>query len=506
MNTEKTRLLLIEDDVDLQLLIREYYSPRGYEVTTTDDPTSIIRAFEHDTQFKKNVDLILTDFVLPSTNGIDFIRRMKLLSPSTPIILMTAHGNVETAIEAISAGAFDFVVKPIHFAQLSISLERAMQVKKLHEENQTLKKAVRAERINDDIIGKSEAIRRVLDVTERVSKSSTNVLITGESGSGKEVIARMIHRRSDRHSEPFIALNCSAIPEHLLESELFGHAKGSFTGAQDKRVGLFEEANRGTLFLDEIGDLNPALQAKLLRVLQERKIKRVGENVFRDIDVRIIAATHKTLPIEVREGRFREDLYFRLNVIPIHLPPLRERPEDIIPLAEHFLKKFKPERGAPLTFSKAALDSLLKRPWKGNVRELENTIERAVVLSTTGEIQPENLASLEYGPSHDEAVHSHNSSRMRPETKFDPSSFTITSNAPMKTLEELTSDYIEHVMGRVGGVKEQAARVLDIDRKTLYRRIQSIEARRNALNPPPPARLPNELISSNRIDATGTDL
>lgn len=508
VNTNKPRILLIEDDVDLKTLIGEYYGPRGYDVSSTDDPNAIVRGIEHDPQFKKNFDVILTDLVLPGANGIDFIRRMKSLSPGTPIILITAHGSVEIAVEAIAAGAFDFVLKPLHFPQLTISLERAMQFKRLQEENQALRKVARPDGISDEIVGRSSAIRRVIDVAERVSKSSASILITGESGTGKEVVARLIHRRSDRRSEPFIALNCSAIPEHLLESELFGHVKGAFTGAQEKRIGLFEEANKGTLFLDEIGDLNLSLQAKLLRVLQERKIKRVGENIFRDIDVRIVAATHKNLPHEVREGQFREDLYFRLNVIPIHIPALRERPEDILPLAEHFLRRFAENQGRSLSFSKAALDFLLKRQWKGNVRELENTIERAAVLSTGNEIQADNLAPIEQWSSRPEPVGSHDTVRSSATGTTSAFFAPSESDAPLKTLDEIASEYIEYVMKRVGGVKEQAARILNIDRKTLYRRIQAIEAKKRELNPTmkaPTSRLTTELSPSKQFDATGTD-
>ena len=295
-----------------------------------------------------------------------------------------------------------------------------------------------------------------------MASSTANVFIFGESGTGKEVIARTIHNMGNRAKNPFIAINCSAIPENLLESELFGYAKGAFTGAADKKVGLFEEAEGGTLFLDEIGDMNLQLQAKLLRVLQERKIKRIGENQMRNIDVRIISATHKDVKKEVQENQFREDLFFRLNVIPIRIPPLRERKEDILPLAEFFLRKFAAlNQSAVKSFSKDALEKLLVNPWKGNVRELENSVERAVVLCSKNQIESDDLDDFEA-----ESLSSDTS------IKFDL--------RPMVEEKVLTADrmmklYIKHVLERNKGAKEKTAKDLNIDRKTLYRKLQEME-------------------------------
>jgi DNA-binding NtrC family response regulator len=302
-----------------------------------------------------------------------------------------------------------------------------------------------------------------MELAKRVSGSQANILISGESGSGKEVIAKAVHELGDKKDGPFIAINCSAIPENLLESELFGHAKGAFTGANDKKIGLFEEANKGTLFLDEIGDLSLPLQAKLLRVLQERKVKRIGENQSRDITARIICATHKDLKKEVSDGKFREDLYFRLNVIPIFMPPLRERRDDILPLSEFFLKKFSLMNNIEIKgFTKEAIQNLESRDWKGNVRELENAIERAVVLSNHITIKAEDL------PDDDSFT-----KNVREEEGAITSAIYVDEDQTL-TLEELSKKYIRHIFDKNSGAKEQTAKDLGIDRKTLYRKLKEM--------------------------------
>jgi two-component system response regulator HydG len=308
-------------------------------------------------------------------------------------------------------------------------------------------------------------MQKVFDLAKRVSSSTATVLIRGESGTGKEVVARAIHQEGARKKQPFVAINCSAIPENLLESELFGHAKGAFTGAVDKKLGLFEEADGGTLFLDEIGDLNGGLQAKLLRVLQERKIKRIGENVFRSVDVRILAATHKNLAVEVEEKRFREDLFFRLNVIPINIPPLRDRKEDILPLAEHFLKRFSVQNNASLEGFTPAAQHLLRQAWRGNVRELENAIERAVVLCAGPKVDESDLSLADELSTKSEEV----------QPSSGPLEMSSVAIDELPTLAEYNLEYIEYVLKAVDGVKEQAAKILNLDRKTLYRRIKEIE-------------------------------
>ena len=307
-------------------------------------------------------------------------------------------------------------------------------------------------------------MRRAFDMARQVASSSATVLITGESGTGKEVVARLIHRTGNRAKGPFVAINCSAIPEALLESELFGYAKGAFTGAADRRRGLFEEAEGGILFLDEIGDLASSLQPKLLRVLQERKIRRVGENEFKRVNVRVLAATHCDLSTEVKEKRFREDLFFRLNVIPIHVPSLKERVEDIAPLAEQFVERFAAENGVIRKLTPEALRCLESMSWRGNVRELENTLERAVVLSQHEEIGIEHLPGQQQFASH----------VIEFPSLQKPPSLDVASIRP---LNEIILDYVAWVLAQVGGIKEQAARILGVDRKTLYRRVQELELR-----------------------------
>lgn len=461
---KKAKILIIDDDQDVQELITGFFRVRNYEVIPYDDAQ---KALEDLTQAKVQCDVIITDLMLPGISGIEFTQRMKALGNTIPIILITANKKVEVAVEAIGAGAYDFVVKPLHFPQLLVSVERALYLTEVKEENSTLKTVVQLQEgptSLEGVVGKSPGIKNALDLARRVAKSSANILITGESGTGKEVIAKAIHAMGARKKAPFIAINCSAIPENLLESELFGHAKGSFTGASDKKIGLFEEAEDGTLFLDEIGDLSLPLQAKILRVLQEKKIKRIGENQFRPVNARVLSATHKNLRLEIQEKRFREDLFFRLNVIPIWIPPLRERKEDILPLAEFFLRKFSALNGTRVKqFSKEALEHLINNPWTGNVRELENTIERAVVLSASDIIRLEDVSTV---------------TQEHEMISVDDSEFKFPSgpNAKILTVEELVNKYVQHVLEMNHGVKEKTAKDLQIDRKTLYRRLREMES------------------------------
>ncbi len=443
------KLLIIDDDPDLLDLLGSYLSQRGFQVTCFKSAEEALVQIDHG---KVLVDLILCDLKLPNMNGLELIIKLKRDPKSPPIILMTGEGDLETSIEALSLGAVDFVLKPLHFPQLLITIQRSILRNDLSKAtNESLSPDLgRA----SGVIGKSKGFTEALEMARRVSNSQANVLIRGESGSGKEIVARAVHEFGDKKTGPFIPINCTAIPEQLLESELFGHAKGAFTGAFDKKAGLFEEANKGTLFLDEIGDLSLPLQAKLLRVLQERKIKRIGENQYREITARIICATHKDLKKEVREGRFREDLYFRLNVIPISMPPLRHRQEDIIPLAEYFLTKYAQINQSKVRFfDLEAMKKLEAHYWPGNVRELENTIERAVVL-THGETifatdlyiedDQSNKGLIDYGP------------------------------VESMSLEEISKRHIRLIFEKNQGAKEQTARELGIDRKTLYRKLKEM--------------------------------
>lgn len=463
MDAQKT-LLLIEDDLDLAELATAFFRQKNIQVIHREDASQALKEI---TTQKIFPDAIITDLNLPMMSGLDFIKQLRAEGVMIPIILITVSNDVETAVEAIDAGAYDFVVKPLHFPQLLISAQRAFKFTSLNTENKNLREVVDVTKgLNPEgIIGKSDAIRRLIDLTRRVAKSSATVSITGESGTGKEVFAKALHNWSSRAKKPFVAINCSAIPENLLESELFGHAKGAFTGASDKKIGLFEEAEGGTLFLDEIGDLNLALQAKLLRVLQEKEIKRVGENQPRSIDVRVIAATHKDLRHEVQEKRFREDLFFRLNVIPIKIPPLRERREDILPLAEFFLKKYNAINGTHIVgFKKNAKEYLMTQAWRGNVRELENAIERAVVLTSGNEIDFTSFMLFEETSLEDS-----------PQTEDKKNTFIFRFGDEVEPLHELEKKYVQFVYERHNRAKEVTARALGIDRKTLYRKLQEID-------------------------------
>ncbi|MGE0633167.1 MAG: sigma-54-dependent transcriptional regulator [Pseudobdellovibrionaceae bacterium] len=466
MDIQKPKMVVIEDDSDMQDLISAFFKPKGFEMTFFRDAEQALAELK----VKPDIcDVILTDFRLPNMSGIELTQALKAQGVSAPIILMTAHQSAELAIEAVQAGAYDFVVKPLHFAQLQVSVGRALYLNKVHAENQTLKVVVaeKETQVAKGICGKSPGFVKALDLAKRASKHNSSILLFGESGTGKEVIAKAIHQWSDRKDKPFVAINCSAIPENLLESELFGYMKGAFTGAVDKKVGLFEEAEGGTLFLDEIGDLSPTLQAKLLRVLQERKIKRLGENRERNIDVRVISATHKNLRQEIATGKFREDLFFRLNVIPIALPPLRDRKEDIIPLADFFLKKYAALNGTKAVgFTKEAREYLLKYNWTGNVRELENSIERAAVLCSKNEI---DLQDLQIEESFARTQFFENPS-------FNGSHFIINTD-DIIPLNDVINRYIAYALKINNGAKDRTARDLNIDRKTLYRRVLESEQR-----------------------------
>lgn len=462
-NQTHPTIVLIDDDADLLDLLTSYLKQRGYFVHPYSSAEEAVVEIENK---RTKSDVVITDLKLPTMSGIEFIKRIKKTLPALPIILMTSEGSVETAVEAIDNGAYDFVLKPLHMPQLMISIQRAIHLSEIEVENENLKTLFHGQDYMGlkGVIGKSSGFKSAMELARRVSGSQANVLITGESGSGKEVIARAVHDLGDKKDGPFIAINCSAIPENLLESELFGHAKGSFTGASEKKVGLFEEANKGTLFLDEIGDLSLPLQAKLLRVLQERKIKRIGENQYRDISARIICATHKDLKKEVSEGRFREDLFFRLNVIPIYMPPLRERKEDILPLSEYFLKKFALMNNSPVKgFTKEAIQKLESRNWRGNVRELENAIERAVVLCIHDYITPEDLPGEEQ------------IEKASTEQVVEVEQFLDHPNGHTPTLEEISKKYIQYIYDKNSGAKEQTAKDLGIDRKTLYRKLKEMK-------------------------------
>lgn len=454
LKDQKGHIIIVDDDLEMQFLLRDFFGSEGYKTTTFSNAIAALRSLGEDGYPAEiqhdSVDLIISDIKMPQLDGIEFASRLKLFCPKIPVILITAFGSVESAIEAMRRGAYDYIVKPFKLAELSVSVERALEYRRLTRDNQMLRQEVKRAWSLGDLIGKSHGMKEVFDLVTRVSQANANVLITGESGTGKEMVARAIHSNGSRHDKPFVAINCTAIPESLLESELFGHAKGSFTGAIQRKKGLFEEAEGGTLFLDEIGDMNPALQAKLLRVIQERKIRPVGENSMRDIDVRIVAATHKDLKSAIKQGLFREDLYYRLSVIPIVIPPLRHRKEDIPILAEHFLRKYAAANNSKVTgFTKGAINKLVSSKWEGNVRELENVIERAVVLCSSALIDENSLPSTDIATA---------------------DQFFSNAVSDFPTIDTLEKRYIELVMEKTGGRKDKAAQILGINRRTLYRK------------------------------------
>jgi DNA-binding NtrC family response regulator len=399
-------------------------------------------------------DAVISDIKMPGRDGVELVGELRTLRPDTPVILMTAFGSIDSAVSAMRAGAFDYLTKPFKREHVLVALERAFERRELETENRRLRRAVDKTASFGDLIGTSPAMREIFALIRKVADTRSNILITGESGTGKEVVARTLHFVGTRASKPFIPVNCTAIPEGLLESELFGHVRGAFTGAHASKRGLFEEADGGTLFLDEIGDMGPGLQSKLLRVLQDGEIRPVGGNRSISIDARIITATNKDLRAELEAGRFRQDLFYRLNVIPLHIPPLRERRADIPPLAEAFLRKH--ADGEKRSISPEAMNMLMDRSWEGNARELENLIERALALSDQPEIQPEDLPLLA-GPA--------STSKPHPEQAL-----LETAVDHKLTLREVEDRYIDAILRETDGNKVQAARILGINRRTLYRR------------------------------------
>ena len=372
------KILVVDDEKSLREVMSIMLKRAGYEVTEASDGEQAIGQVN-----KEIYDLVITDLRMPKADGMDVLKAVKSSSPETVVLVVTAFGTADSAVEAMKQGAYDYLTKPFQVDEVQLIIRNALEKRRLSTENMLLKREMASQSSFAQIVGQSEAMQKVFDVVRKVADSKSNVLICGESGTGKELVARAIHYNSARSPMPFVAVNCSAVPETLLESELFGHMKGSFTGAVANKAGLFEIANGGTIFLDEIGDTTPAIQVKLLRVIQEREFRRVGGTQDMKVDVRVVAATNRDLEKAVADGSFREDLYYRLDVIPIRLPPLRLRAGDIPLLVAHFLEKFAQESGrmAP-TLTAEAMHVLLGHEWRGNVRELENLIERVVAFST----------------------------------------------------------------------------------------------------------------------------
>ncbi|HEY1098488.1 MAG TPA: sigma-54 dependent transcriptional regulator [Myxococcota bacterium] len=448
------RILGVDDDATLTSTLEIGLARRGFRVVTARTADDALAHLEADVE---PVDVVLTDLNMPGLGGLEFAERLAQSHPDVPVIVLTGFGSYDAAVAAIRAGAYDFLAKPAKLDTIVIAIERALQHRQLRGEVVRLRQELTTGRGAqlDGVTAASEGMMQVLDVVARVAASKSSVLITGESGTGKEVLARAIHTRSGSGG-PFVAINCAAMPASLLESELFGHVRGAFTDARESRVGLFTEANGGTLLLDEIGDMPLDLQPKLLRVLQERKVRPLGARAEHAVNVRIIAATHRDLESRIEEGTFREDLFFRLNVVHIALPPLRDRAADILPLAQRFLHDFSSRAGVAVKgLSAPAAAKLLGYDWPGNVRELANCIERAVALARYDEIGVDDLPDKIKGYVANRVI--------------------VTADAPSElvTLEEMERRYVLRVLQSFNGNKTAAARTLGIERKTLYRKLEA---------------------------------
>jgi two-component system response regulator PilR (NtrC family) len=397
----KKRILVVDDEPSMREMLAIMLFKEGFEVLVAESRAAAARVLG-----QSAVDMVITDVRLPDGDGIEILRHVKSAAPQTVVLIMTAFGSTETAVAALKLGAHDYLVKPFDVEELRITVRGALESQELKEENVRLRAELRSRSAVERIVATSPPMAAVMAMVRSVAATSSTVLITGESGTGKELVAQAIHSLSPRSDSPFVSINCGALPETLLESELFGHVRGAFTDAHQNKKGLFEAAHRGTLFLDEVGEMPPSMQVKLLRALQERTVRRVGGTEEIEVDVRLIAATNRRLEDLVEQKRLREDLFYRLNVIPIRLPPLRDRREDIPILAQHFLERFAREGGKALTgISAEAMRRLVAQPWPGNVRELENVIERAVALETMDAIQPERLPeALAQVPRDDAAV------------------------------------------------------------------------------------------------------
>jgi len=460
------RLLLVEDEAAIRLALSGLLRREGYEVVVAESGAAALEALA-DAPF----DLVLTDLALGrGASGLDVLRHAKELRPETAIVMITAHGNEKIAVEAMKAGAEDYVPKPFDNDEIRMVVARALARTQLVREHRLLLDRIDRELRFENLIGAGPAMRRVFETIQKVAETDLTVLVRGESGTGKELVAQALHQRSPRRARPFVAVNCAAISRELVESELFGHEKGAFTGADARRIGRFEAASGGTIFLDEIGDMPPETQAKVLRVLQERSLERVGSTKPVPVDVRVVAATHRDLEAEVRKGRFREDLYYRLVVVEIALPPLRARPEDVPALADRFLAQLAERLGrAPRRLSAAALARLAAHAWPGNVRELRNVIEQAAVLATGHEIEPDDLrlggVAGASGPSAEGAA---------PASGGDGASF---SDAKRRATERFERDYLLAALRRHGGNVSRTAESIGMVRQSLQQKIRELGLR-----------------------------
>jgi two-component system response regulator HydG len=442
----KGRVLVIDDALEMANAVVEYMQRQGFDAEGADSGEEALRRFK-----AAPADVVLTDLRMKGLDGMDVLQAVHQLDAQVPVVIMTAFGAVESAVEAIQRGAYHYVTKPFKLDVVRVLLERAMGERTVRAENESLHRKVREVMTGGTLVGRTAGITMVGDLVRRVAATSAPVLVLGETGTGKELVARAIHAEGSRKDGPFVAVNCAAVPEALLESELFGHVRGAFTGATQTRRGLFVEADGGTLLLDEIGDMPLALQAKLLRVLETGEVRSVGSDAPRTTNVRIVAATHHDLAARIKQGQFRQDLFFRLNVVPIAIPPLRERREDIPLLLAHFLRKSRERfpRATPRGFSGEALKILADHPWPGNVRQLENAIDRWIITGDAEEISAAEVrAALSDGGG-------------------DGPAGLAGELLPLHTVEQR---YIAHVLEKVGGNKTKAAEILQIDPSTIYRR------------------------------------
>jgi DNA-binding NtrC family response regulator len=446
-------ILVVDDDPVFRAALVRYLQGESYDAAAVGDVESALRQLE-----ESPVDLVLTDLRMPGADGVELIRRVRQLDPEAALIAMTGYGSAERSIDAFDAGAFWYIDKSFDRIEIFGPLiEKALEHRRLRARNAQLQRQLQVRYGFDNIVGESPALRRTLDLVRRVADTEATVLILGESGVGKELIARALHYNSRRAEAPFVPVNCGAIPEELLESELFGHVRGSFTGAVRNRVGRFAAANGGTLFLDEIGDMSPTLQIKLLRVLQEREFEPVGSSKTQTVDLRVVAATNQDLPQRIREGRFREDLYFRLNVVPLTVPPLRERREDIPLLAEHFVQVLRRSYPEIVGIEEGLIKRLCEHHWPGNVRELESLILRMVILRRSGWLTEQDLPAEMAGP----ALELRGAALPREGVDF------------TRVVEEFERDLIQQALEVTQWNKSQAAELLGLKRTTLVEKIRS---------------------------------
>ncbi|MBI1920442.1 MAG: sigma-54-dependent Fis family transcriptional regulator [Geobacter sp.] len=453
---EQAKILLVDDEQSSLEALTLLLKSTGHTVSATSSGGEAASLIGRD-----SFDIIITDLFLPDFDGIELLKKARDISPRSEVILITGHASAQTAVKAMKEGAFDYIVKPINIEELRIIIAKALEKTRLVSENVYLKKQLREKYEFSNIIGSSPAMQKVFSRMKKIINTDSTVLILGESGTGKEVVARAIHFNGPRKDKPFVAVHCGAIPENLLESELFGHTKGSFTGAIRDKIGKFEAANQGTIFLDEIGTLPMHLQIKLLRVLQEQEVERIGSNKQIKLDVRVISATNANLEEEVKKGNFREDLFYRLNVIPILLPPLRERLEDILPLVRHFLEKYcRSMKRTKMVLPKEAIEALEMHDWPGNVRELENTVERIVALTEGDHITLDDLPT--------------NMAKAYGSTAGLPTRVTTAGIDLPKTVSEIEMKMISEALEIAGGVKAKAAALLNLNRTTLVEKMRRL--------------------------------